>query len=71
MSMLDNLVIATGAVGSLLIAVNFGHNVLGYWSFLISSSGTLWLLYKCNSSYGLKVITIFYILMDIIGIIRY
>ena len=67
----DIVAIAGAMIGSLTIALNLGYNMIGYIAFLISGIGTIYLLRLCNASNSLKFIAYFYLIVNVVGVIRY
>jgi hypothetical protein len=67
-----DVVAVVGAImGSSMIACNIGYNVVGYIAFLVSGVATVYLLSLSNASNSLKLITYFYLIINVVGIIRY
>jgi|GEM_PF-5951971 len=75
-----NLVYFIGSIfGAGLIALNIGYNRIGFASFLIASVIGLYLIIKHHSSvsvawhkqWALILVGVYYIIMNIVGIIRY
>lgn len=62
---------ATGMVGAILIAANLDVVIWGYVLFLISSSATLVLLWNDKGHRPLLALNIFYVGVNIFGIIRW
>lgn len=67
---LDFVVLGGAVIGSGLIALNLGLNFIGYMFFLASSIASVYLLSNSNSPKSLMYTNIFFIVMNIIGIIR-
>ena len=62
----------TGAVGgSSLIAMNLGYNQLGYMFFIVSSLSSLYLLRNSNASKALLITNAYFLIINIVGVIRY
>ena len=66
------LVALIGAIiGSMLIALNIGFNVVGYIFFAFSSISSVLLLVSSKSPKSLVWVNLWFSLMNIVGIIRY
>jgi uncharacterized membrane protein YhhN len=68
---LDVLALGGAMIGSALIASNSGYNVLGYLFFLISSLASTKLLFSSDASRSLLWTNLWFVCMNIIGIVRY
>ena len=68
-----NILALGGAViGSFLVASNTGLNVVGYVLFLLSSISSLYLLMKTKDSPKVLMLqNIFFICVNIFGLVRY
>jgi hypothetical protein len=71
MNWCENLYRASSLIGAVLIALNVGQNVTGYWLFLMSSILGGWLAYKSNASRSLVEVNVMFGIINIIGIVRY
>lgn len=60
----------SGIIGALIIASNIGINWIGYIIFLVSSLCYSYLGWKVNRK-GLMVMNLFFIVINIIGLIRW
>lgn len=68
----DVLALGGAMGGSALIAANIGLNQLGYLLFFLSSVSSLVLLRRVdNAPKALVYQTVFFIVMNLIGLIRY
>ena len=67
----DFFAIGGSMIGSMLIASNTGHIVEGYIAFIVGGAATYYLLHKCEGSWSLKFITIFFFIVNIVGVVRY
>jgi hypothetical protein len=68
---IDIVAVAGAIIGSSVIAFNIGYNVVGYIAFIISGLATIYLLSMSNASNSLKIITYYFLFINIVGIIRY
>lgn len=68
---LDVVALGGAMLGSMIIAFNLGHNVIGYFFFLASSIASLLLIQKSDVSKSIYLQCLWFIGMNIIGIIRY
>lgn len=57
--------------GSLIIALNCGFNVIGYLAFLVSGVATVCLMHGRDIPKSLKFIAWFYLVVNVIGLMRY
>ena len=67
----DIITVVGSMLGAGLIALNINYNVLGYVFFLIANLANLYLLNISTASKSLTVVTIFFVIANIIGIMRY
>lgn len=58
-------------IGSALIAWNLGLNQIGYMFFLVSSICSVKLLLESNASKALLLQTIYFTIINIVGILRW
>ena len=58
-------------IGSFLIAANIGKIRLGYGFFLASSIASVILLMDSDASKSLMLTNIFFIIMNVIGLVRH
>jgi hypothetical protein len=66
-----DLVFLTGSfVGAILVALNIDQAVLGYTVFLISNFAGLYLALISNASRSLAVVTVMFMIINVVGIIR-
>lgn len=68
---LDTVALGGAMIGSLLIALNLGVTVIGYGFFLASSIASVRLLMMSDASKALLLTNLWFVLMNVIGIIRY
>jgi hypothetical protein len=68
---LDVIALGGAMIGSFLIAANIGMTQLGYILFLASSIASVTLLSSSDASKSLLWTNVFFIVMNIIGIVRY
>jgi hypothetical protein len=67
----DIIAIGGAMIGSFIIAMNLGLNMYGYIAFIFSGIATLYHYSISETRNSLKFIVWFYLVIDIIGIIRY
>jgi len=67
----DVIAIAGAITGSTLVAINIGHNQLGYASYFISGCATMYLLKDTEVSKSIKFITLFFMVINVVGMCRY
>lgn len=74
-SRLDNslgiLALAGNVIGSLLIASNTGHIVLGYAFFILGVVPATYLLLKSNANKTLLLTNLYFFAVNIVGIVRH
>ncbi len=70
-TLLDIIALGGAMVGSLLLAANIGLNFVGYIFFLASSLASLYLLLKSNVSKSVVAMTAWFVLMNVVGLVRY
>lgn len=68
---LDIAALGGAMVGSFLIAANIGKIRLGYLFFLISSIASVALLVGSDASKSLLLTNIFFIIMNVTGLVRH
>jgi len=68
---LDFVYMAGSFIGAALIASNTGYNVVGYILFFMSSIAGIFLLKNSNASKSLLIVTLYYAVVNLIGIVRY
>ena len=68
---LDAMILGGAVIGSGLIALNIGLNQVGYIFFLMSSIASVYSLRGSNASKSLMHTNVFFIAMNVIGLIRY
>ncbi len=68
---LDYIALGGAVIGSFLIAANIGMTQVGYVFFLASSVSAAVLLSSSDASKSLLWTNIFFIIMNVIGIVRY
>jgi hypothetical protein len=71
MMILDFLSLGGAVVGSALIASNIGKARIGYVLFLISATASCILLLNSDASKSLLLTNLWFIVMNIIGIVRH
>lgn len=64
------LYLVTAFVGAIIVASNIGQARLGYSIFFVSSLAALYLLAISNASRSLVVVNIFFMGINIYGILR-
>lgn len=69
--LLDVTALGGAMIGSLLIAANIGITQIGYVFFLLSSIASVMLLMNSNASRSLYFTNMWFILMNVIGLVRY
>jgi hypothetical protein len=57
--------------GAAIIAMNLGINFYGYLLFFASSVAGIFLIKKSNVSSAMMVVTMYYAIINLVGIIRY
>lgn len=67
---LDFVTICGAMVGSLIVASNIGYNMIGYGFYLMSSLAALILLYKKRGPGALIVTNVWFIGVNVFGMIR-
>jgi hypothetical protein len=67
----DVIYLVTSILGSALIASNSGHNQLGYALFLASSLSGIYLLHNSNASKSLTIVTLYFTVVNVMGLVRY
>lgn len=67
----DAVYLVGSIAGSALIASNAGMNQIGYVLFLLSSLAGIYLLKNSNASKSLMIVTIYFSVINTIGLIRY
>jgi len=71
MKVIADYVAVLGAVsGSTVISLNIGINEVGFVLFLLSSIATIYLLHISDASKSVHFITFYFLIANIIGIIR-
>lgn len=68
--LLNAMVLSGGVVGSILVAANAGLAVYGYSLFLVSSTASVALLRKAPGQLGLLWLNVFYIGVNVFGLLR-
>lgn len=68
---LDIVALGGAMVGSLLIALNLGVTVIGYGFFLASSIASVRLLMMSDASKSLLLTNLWFVIMNVIGLVRY
>lgn len=69
--LLDTVTLGGAMIGSAIIALNLGINQIGYIFFLASSVASVILLKNSNASKSLALTSMWFVLMNIIGLVRY
>lgn len=69
--LLDAFAFGGAVIGSAIIAFNLGFNQIGYAFFLVSSISSVLLLKNSNASRSLLLTNLFFVVMNVIGLIRY
>ena len=69
--LLDILAVGGAILGSTLIAVNIGMNVLGYLLFMVSSASSFILLRSSDVSKSQIIIVMYFMIINAVGFIRY
>ena len=67
----DAIFLAGNVAGSTLIAMNVGLNFYGYLGFIVGSLAGIYLLLNSNASRSLMAITMYFMVINVIGVIRY
>ena len=67
----DIVAILGSMVGASLIAANNGHQHAGYIAFIVAGIATYYLLHISKGSWSLKFITIYFFVVNILGLMRY
>lgn len=67
----DVVVVVGSIAGSTLTASNLGYNNIGYVFFILASLATLYLLSLCNASKSLYVVNGYFLIINVVGVIRY
>jgi len=71
MKIVADAIAVIGAIsGSTIIALNIGMNQFGFVLFLLSSLATLFLLHNSNASKSIELITFYFLITNVIGLIR-
>jgi hypothetical protein len=68
---IDIIAMGGAMIGSTLIALNIGLNQYGYMMFMVSGLASIYHLNHSNVRKSMKFNTWFYLVVDILGIIRY
>lgn len=68
---LDAIYIGGSFGGAAIIAANIGLNVVGYVMFLSSSIAGIFLLRKSDASKSFMIVTVYYAIVNAVGIVRY
>lgn len=68
---LDTAALGGAIIGSFLIAANIGRIRLGYMFFLISSLASVVLLFGSDASKSLLLTNLFFVGMNIFGLMRH
>lgn len=68
---LNTLTLICAIIGSTIIALNLGYNVIGYGFFVVSSVTAIYLLINRKGVTGVLITNIYFLLMNILGIFRY
>ncbi len=66
----DTVYLIGNMSGSILIASNIGLNVFGFMLFTVGSLAGVYLLKNSNASKSLLFITCYFLVVNVIGIIR-
>jgi hypothetical protein len=69
--LLDIVTLGGAMIGSGIIAFNLGINQIGYVFFLASSIASWFLLKQSNASKSLVLTTLWFMVMNVIGMVRY
>jgi hypothetical protein len=64
------IAVSSALLGSLVIASNIGHNVIGYSLFLLGGITSLILMRQSNIHKSMQINMWIFIAVDILGIIR-
>jgi hypothetical protein len=67
---LDAVYLTGSFVGAALVALNVGLQVWGFVFFFMSSIAGILLLRNSNASWSLMVVTVYYAIINLVGIIR-
>ena len=67
----DIFAVGGSIIGSTLIASNTGHNGLGYFFFILASFATLYLLKISTASKSLYVVNAYFLIINMVGLVRY
>ena len=68
---LETVALGGAVIGSTLISLNIGMNVLGYLFFFLSSVASVWLLKMSDASKVLIAVQFWFMITNIIGSVRY
>jgi hypothetical protein len=67
---LEVILLLGSLLGSTLIALNCGYNQLGFAAFLVASIITTYFFRKCDASWSLQVVNVYFMCTNLIGIFR-
>lgn len=67
----DALFLAGNIAGSTLIAMNIGLNFYGYLAFIAGSLAGTYLLLNSNASKSILLITLYFFVINVVGVVRY
>lgn len=68
---LDALAVGGSVMGSLVVASNLGINWLGYAFFLVGSITSVILLRRSNVNRSMVWLNLYYVAVNVFGLIRY
>lgn len=67
----DIIAVGGSVIGSTLIASNTGYNASGYVFFILASIATLYLLSVSTASRSLYVVNLYFVFINLVGLMRY
>jgi hypothetical protein len=66
----DIITVLGAVLGAPIIALNIGMNTLGYCLFAASSIAGTYLLYRGETRSSLKLVSVYFFVVNVLGILR-